>query len=53
MGYLLVTQVMLDGSGIVALISKIEPSRVSKHVGMDRELYPGFLPCPCHHLPDR
>jgi hypothetical protein len=40
----LVPEVVLERSRVVAIVGELEPTGVAKHVGMDREWHLGGLP---------
>src|SRR5262245_8899758 len=40
----LVAEIVLQGTGIMAIVGELEPAGMAKHVGMDREWHLGGLP---------
>ena len=48
----LVTHVVLNGAGVLAIIGQLVASRVAQHMGMYGETNLCILTCPFNHLPD-
>jgi hypothetical protein len=49
----LVPEVVLDRSGVLAVVGQLEAGGMPQHVGMDGEIEAGHLPGTGHDLPER
>ena len=49
----LVSQVVLDGTGVISLIGQLVPTGMARHMGMNRKSDSGLDTCAGNHLPNR
>ena len=47
-----VTEILLNGAGINALIGEVKPAGMSQHMGMNRKRQPRFFSGPQNHVAD-